>query len=87
MCALSACISTTHLNHGDSTVDKGCRVFTRNLVTALWHCSVFSLFNLLPSDSLNGVVTAETAASLMTLFVSTYTELSVLKKDGQKNDS
>lgn len=67
-------------------MDKGCRVFTRNLVTALWHCSVLSLFNRLPSDSLNGAVTAETAASLITLFVSTYTKLSILKKDAQKND-
>lgn len=86
MCASIACISTTHLNQGDSTVDKGCRVFTRNLVTALWHCSVLSLFNRLPSNSLNGVVRAETAASLMTLFVSTYTELSILEKHAQKND-
>lgn len=60
---------------------KGCRVFTKYLVTALWHCSVLSLFIRFPWDSLKGVVTAETAASLMTLLVSTETKLSTLKKD------
>lgn len=69
-------ICTTYLNHADSTVDMGCRVFTKNLVTALWHCSVFSFFIRFPSDSWIGVVTAETAASLMTLFVSAEVKLS-----------
>lgn len=67
-------------------MDKGCRVFTKYLVTAMWHCSILSLFIRFPSHSLNGVVTAETAASLMTLFVSTEINLSMLKKDEQKND-
>lgn len=62
-------------------MDKGCRVFTKYLVTALWHCSVLSLLIRFPSGTLNGVVTAETAASLMRLFVSTEIKLSTLKKE------
>lgn len=79
-------VNKTYLNHGDSTVDKGCNPFTRYLVTALWHSSVLCLFSLFLSDSVKEVVTAETAASLRLLSVAIEVELPALKKDRKKDD-
>lgn len=79
-------MNKTYLNHGDSTVDKGCSPFTRYLVTALWHSSVLCLFSLFLSDCVKEVVTAETAASLRLLSVAIEVELPVLKKIDRKKD-
>lgn len=79
-------VNKTYLNHGNSTVDKGCNPFTRYLVTALWHSSVLCLFSLFLSDSVKEAVTAETAASLRLLSVTIEVELPVLEKIDRKKD-
>lgn len=56
---LHACTLNTYLNHGDSMVEKGCKPFTINHVTALWHSFILSVVIFPLLAKVNGVTVSD----------------------------